>query len=80
MKSFSATDARANLYKLLDQIALEHQPLHIKGKRSSAILISEADWSAMQETLYLLSVPGMRESLLKSKKEKLSTCVEKLKW
>jgi antitoxin YefM len=80
MKSFSATDARANLYKLLDQIALEHQPLHIKGKRSSAILISEADWSAMQETLYLLSVPGMRESLLESKKEKLSTCVEKLKW
>ncbi len=80
MKSFKITEARAHLYQLLNQVALENIPVHIQGKKSGAVLVSEADWSAIQETLYLLSVPGMRESLLESRKEKLSACKEELKW
>lgn len=63
MSSFTASEARANLYRLLDEAAESHQPIRITGKRSNGVLVSEEDWSAIQETLYLLSVPGMRESI-----------------
>lgn len=63
MKTISATEARANLYRLLDETALSHEPLVITGKRHSAVLVAEEDWRAVQETLYLLSQPGMRESI-----------------
>ena len=65
MTSMPATQARSNLYKLLDQAAESHEPIQITGKRSSAILISEEDWRSIQETLYLVSIPGMRESIRK---------------
>lgn len=63
MSEMSATDARANLYRLIDETAESHEPLRIRGKRNTAILVAEEDWAAIQETLYLLSVPGMRESI-----------------
>ena len=63
MKTLTATEARTNLYRLIDQTAESHQPIAISGKRASAILISADDWESIQETLYLLSVPGMRESI-----------------
>jgi prevent-host-death family protein len=65
MTSVSATNARSNLYKLLDEAAASHEPIQITGKRSSAVLVSEEDWRGIQETLYLLSIPGMRESIRK---------------
>lgn len=80
MKSLSATDARSQLYTLLDSVSENHSPLHIKGKRSSAVLISEDDWNSIQETLYVLSIPGMRESLLRSKTIKLSDCKKDTPW
>ena len=64
MTSMSATEARKQLYKLLDDVAASHEPIEITGKRSSAVLVSEDDWRAVQETLHLLSIPGMRESIL----------------
>lgn len=64
MTTLTATEARANLYKLLDEVAQSHEPVLITGKRMNAVLISEDDWRAMEETIYLLSVPGMRESIV----------------
>ncbi len=63
MKTLTASQARANLYRLLDEAASSHEPIHITGKRNNVVLISEEDWNAVQETMYLLSVPGMRKSI-----------------
>lgn len=63
MKTLTASEARAGLYRLLDETAASHEPVQITGKRNNAVLVSEEDWKAVQETLYLLSIPGMRESI-----------------
>jgi antitoxin YefM len=63
MTILTASEARANLYRLIDQTTESHEPITISGKRGNAVLISAEDWSAIQETLYLLAVPGMRESI-----------------
>jgi len=76
----TASAARAKLYKLLDQAASSHEPVQITGKRSNAVLISEEDWRAIQETLHLLSVPGMRASIRKGLKTPVKKCLTKLKW
>jgi len=80
MTSLKASEARANLYRLLDEVAASHEPVQITGKRGSAVLISEEDWRSIQETLYLLSIPGMRESIRKGLKTPLSKCGKTLKW
>ena len=72
IKLVTASEARADLYQLIDQTAESHQPILIAGKRSSAVLVSAEDWQAIQETLYFLSVPGMRESIKKGMAEPLS--------
>jgi antitoxin YefM len=63
MISLSATEARKNLYRLLDEVSESHEPVQITGKRGNAVLVGEDDWRAVQETLHLLSIPGMRESI-----------------
>lgn len=63
MTALTASEARANLYRLMDETAESHQPITISGKRNDAVLISAEDWRAIQETLHLLAVPGMRESI-----------------
>lgn len=68
MTSLTATEARKRLLKLLDEIADSHEPVQIAGRRNSAVLISEDDWRAVQETLYLTGVPGMRDSIVKGMK------------
>lgn len=78
--TLTATEARANLYRLIDQTAESHQPIRISGKRSSAVLISEADWEAIQETLYLTSIPGMRESIKEGMAEPLEDSATELDW
>lgn len=76
----TASEARASLYRLIDQTAESHQPILISGKRSSAVLVAAEDWQAIQETLYLLSVPGMRESIRKGMTEPLDKSARQLKW
>lgn len=78
--TLTATEARANLYRLIDQTVESHQPIRIAGKRSSAVLISEADWEAIQETLYLSSIPGMRESIKEGMAEPLEDSATELDW
>jgi antitoxin YefM len=80
MTTLTASSARVQLYKLLDQAAASHEPIQITGRRSNAVLISEEDWRAIQETLYLLSVPGMRESIRKGLKTPVKQCERTLKW
>jgi antitoxin YefM len=64
MATVSATEARKRLYALIDEVAQSHEPVQITGKRGNAVLLSEDDWRAIQETLHLVSIPGMRESIL----------------
>ncbi len=80
MKTITATDARSNLYKLIDETAEASEPIFISGKRNKAVLLSEEDWRAIQETLYLLSVPDMRESIIKGIKTPVDKCSDKLAW
>jgi prevent-host-death family protein len=75
MNSMNASEAREKLYRLLDEAARDHEPLLITGPRSNAILVGEEDWNSIQETLHLLSIPGMRESI----REGLSALVEECK-
>ena len=80
MKSQSASNARANLFRLVDEVSAEHQPILITGKRSNAVLVGEDDWNSIQETLYLLSVPGMRESILKGMNTPAEELSRELDW
>jgi antitoxin YefM len=80
MTTLTATQARANFFKLLEQAALSHEPIQITGRRQNAVLISEEDFHAMQETLYLLGIPGMKKSLLKAKKAPLKSYTKKRPW
>ena len=80
MTVLTATNARANLYRLIDQAAESHQPIMIAGKKSSAVLVSSEDWSAIQETLHLLSIPGMRASIVRAMAEPLSKSAKAVKW
>ncbi|MDA3949749.1 MAG: type II toxin-antitoxin system Phd/YefM family antitoxin [Spirochaeta sp.] len=80
MTILNASDARANLYRLIDQTNESHEPVIISGKRNNAILLSEDDWNSIQETLYLTSIPGMRESIVEGMKEPLSESSKELDW
>ena len=80
MAILSASKARSQLYRLIDQANEAHQPIIISGKRSNAVLIGEEDWLSIQETLYLLSIPGMRESILEGMKEPLEESLQELPW
>ena len=80
MTTISITEARARLYKLVDQAASEGAPILITGKRSNAVLVSEDDWRAIQETLHLVSIPGMRESILEGMAEAVDECSEDPGW
>lgn len=80
MATITASEARARLYRLIDEAAESHQPLLITGKRNKAVLVSEKDWTAIQETLYLLSVPGVRESIREGLATPVEECAEELDW
>ena len=80
MTTLTATEARKRLYNLLDDVADTHEPVQIAGKRHSAVLVSETDWRAIQETLFLESIPGMKESIVKGLKTPLAKCAKGLDW
>jgi prevent-host-death family protein len=80
MATVTASEARANLYRLIDEAAQSHEAIRITGKRSNAILLSEDDWSAIQETLHLLAVPGMRGSIKEGLQTPVDECDESLDW
>jgi antitoxin YefM len=80
MTSIPVTQARSRLYQLVDEASSTHEPVQITGKRSNAVLVSEEDWRSIQETLYLVSIPGMRDSIRKGLKEPLDKSSKSLNW
>jgi len=80
MTSITATEARKSLYKLVDDVQDSHEPVQITGKRGSAVLVSEDDWRAVQETLYLVSIPGMRESIIDGMATPIAELEGELDW
>ncbi len=80
MTCLTATEARTKLYRLLDDVSISHTPVQIAGKRNSAVLVSNEDWQSIQETLYLSSIPGMKESIIKGLNTPIKDCFEELDW
>lgn len=80
MTTLTVTEARANLYKLVDEVAENHEPILITGRRTNAILISEEDWRAIEETIYLLGIPGMRESIIEGMNTPLDEFADEVEW
>lgn len=80
MSNTNITNARKNLYKLVNQVNETHEPVHIYGKKGNAVIVSEEDWKNIQETLYLTAIPGMRESIIKGMEEDPEECDEELDW
>jgi antitoxin YefM len=80
MTTITATEARKGLYKLLDDVAGSHEPVQITGKRGNAVLVSQEDWDSVQETLYLVSVPGMRDSIIAGMATPTVALEDKLDW
>lgn len=80
MRTITATAARSRLYNLIDEAAQTHEPVQITGKRSDVVLVSSDDWRSIEETLYLLSVPGMRESIREGMATPVDECSEDVAW
>lgn len=80
MTTLNATEARSNLYRLIDETAQTHRPITITGKRGNAVLLAEQDWNAINETLHLVSIPGMRESIRQGLETRLEDCETELDW
>ena len=80
MTILNVTEARSKLYKLIDETTETHEPIIITGKRGNAVLLSEGDWNAVKETLFLLAVPGMRESIKTGLTEQIEDCSTELDW
>ena len=80
MTTLNVTEARANLYKLIDETSVSHEPVVITGKRGNAVLLAEEDWIAINETLHLLLVPGMRESIVVGMQESIDSAATELEW
>lgn len=80
MTTLNATEARSRLYRLIDEATQSREPVLITGKRGNAVLLSEQDWNAMNETLYLVSIPGMRESIVQGLETRLEDCETELDW
>jgi len=80
MDTMNATNARKNLYRLIEELSKSHEPIHITSRKGSAVLISEEDWKSIHETLYLLSIPGMRESIKEGMSTPKEKCSETIEW
>jgi prevent-host-death family protein len=80
MPTLTATEARAKLYRLLEQVASTHEPVLITGRQTNAVLISEEDWRSIEETMYLLSIPGMRESIIGGLNTPIEESDDEVEW
>ena len=80
MSTINVTTARSNLYRLIDQVSEESRPVRIAGQRSTAVLVSEEDWEAIQETLSLQAIPGMVDSIRQAREESVEAASEELDW
>lgn len=75
MSTINITNARKDLYRLVENVNLYSEPALIVGKKGNAVLISEDDWNAIQETLYLNSIEGMAESIIEGAETPIEDCI-----
>ena len=83
MTAISATKARENIYQLISEVNANCEAITItNNKGKNAVLVSEDDWNAIQETLYLMSIPGMAESIINGGNTRLEDCVaeDEVQW
>lgn len=80
MQTYTASDVRAHLFQFIDRIADEHEPICVMGDSNQIVMISAEDYKSMQETLYLMSIPGMEESIEEGRKTKIEDCSTELPW
>ncbi len=80
MSSINITNARKNLYRIVESVNLTHEPIEITGKNANAVLVGEEDWRSITETLFLTTIPGMRESIIMGMNEPISEMSENLDW
>ena len=80
MLTVDASEAKADLCELIDQVSLSHESILITGRKSNAVLLAEDEWNAIKETLYLISIPGMRESILEGMQEGIDEAATELDW
>ena len=80
MLTLTATEARVRLFKLIDRVVATHTPILITGKRANAVLVFKEDWRAIEETMYLLSIPGMRESIIEGLDAPIEECFDEVEW
>ena len=80
MKIYTTSQARTNLFGILEYTAQSHDPVYVVGKHNKAVILAEEDYRAIIETLYISSIPGLKESILKSRDEPLESCTEDIDW
>jgi len=80
MNTITAIEAQAKIFSLMDEVVEECEPVKITGEKSNVVLISEADWNSIQETLHLVSIPGLRESIVEGLNTPLEDCKTELEW
>ena len=80
MSSINVTNARKDLYRLIEKINDSHEPVHVIGKNGAVVMVAEEDWKAIEETLFLTSIPGMRESIIKGMQEPIEKCSDTPDW
>lgn len=76
MPAINSTTARNNFFKVMEEAIDSHEPIIITGKKGNVVMVSEEDWCSIQETLYLCSIPGMREKIIKGISTPLDECLE----
>ncbi|HQS66976.1 MAG TPA: type II toxin-antitoxin system Phd/YefM family antitoxin [Sulfuricurvum sp.] len=79
-KAITASQARANIFTIMDEAASSHEPILITGKRNNVVMLSQEDWNAIQETLFLVSIPNMKESIIEGMNTPIAECSEELEW
>ncbi len=80
MTIYTASSARQNFFQLIKSVIKSHKPVHVTTKEKNVVILSEDDYNAMQETLYLMSIPGMRDSIKQAMQEPYDDCAEELDW
>jgi antitoxin YefM len=80
MSSINVTNARKQLYKIIQDVNESHEPVHIISKKGSVVMVSEEDWKSIEETLYVTSIPGLRDSIIAGLNEPLDNCSDNLDW
>lgn len=82
MTNTNITNFRKKIYELLDQTIKYNEPINISTKNGNAVVLSEEDYNNIMETLYISSIPGLKEDIIEGMKENVEDCVseDEVEW